>query len=78
MGVYKYIQFAMGKLNIIVLLSVLLLVWDCQAEQTCLEPQKGFFMSYNAMSKRDTLANLFDTINSKIGKYDDTYTNAST
>ena len=68
----------MGKVSTLFILSILVLAWRCQTEQTCLEPQKGFFMSYNAMSKRDTLPNLFDTINTKIPKYDDTYTNTST
>ena len=54
--------------------AIFLLISLSYQQQTCLEPQKAFYMSYNAMSKRDTLPNLFETINSKIPTYNASYT----
>lgn len=39
----------------------------------CLDPQKGYYMSYNALSKKDTLPTLFTSINSKMTTYNQTY-----
>ena len=39
---------------------------DCEA-------QKGFFMSYKAMSKRDTIQNLFTEVNKLVSTYNSTY-----
>lgn len=55
------------------IVGLALLAWTCSAQLKC-EPQKGFFMSYNAMSKRDTLPDMFGLINQKIPKYNCSWT----
>lgn len=41
--------------------------------QTCTAPQKGLYMSYNAMSKKDTLSNMFKDTNTKIPTFNSTW-----
>lgn len=57
--------------------SVLLiaLVAGCAAQLKCPEPQKGVYMSYNAISKQDTLPLMFTEINTLIPRFNDTYNN---
>jgi hypothetical protein len=42
--------------------------------QYCTAPQKALFISFNSMSKRDTLPNLFKDVNTKLPKYNKTAT----
>ena len=37
-------------------------------------PQKSFYMSYDAMGKKDTISNVFDEANKDILMYNSTYT----
>jgi hypothetical protein len=55
----------------IIILSVL--VCACFS-QLCDSPQKSFYMSYNAMSNHDYLANLFQNISELLPIYNSTYT----
>lgn len=55
----------------IIILSVLLCA--CLS-QLCDSPQKSFYMSYNAMSNHDYLANLFQNISELLPTYNTTYT----
>ena len=61
-----------------ILALVALLVSPALSDLQCPDPQKGIYMSYNALSKRDTIPNLFTTINAKIPLYNDSYTNTTT
>lgn len=56
---------------VVFVLSVL--IGSSKADMHCTDPQKGFYMSYNALSKRDTMTDLFILINSKMSKYNFTY-----
>jgi hypothetical protein len=40
----------------------------------CIEPQKTFYMSFPALSKRDSLVNLFLELDKNISTYENTYT----
>jgi hypothetical protein len=39
--------------------------------QFCKDPQKGIFMSYQTMSKMETLSDLFRLINTKLPKFNE-------
>lgn len=52
--------------------------WREDLTALCDEPQKTFFMSFNAMSKRDSIGNAFDEINSKISLKSLTHVDAGT
>lgn len=56
-------------------LAVLLLCSVCVVKSNvhCEEPQKAFYMSYGAQSKRDTMPVLFTEINKKMSVYNYTY-----
>lgn len=59
-------------------LCVVLLVAACvhvgSADLKCTDPQKGFYMSYNALSNRDHLGDLFRLVDSKMPTYGYNYT----
>ena len=46
--------------------------------QSCPAPQKGVYMSFDAISKRDTMTNLFKEVTATLDKYSDSFTNSST
>lgn len=52
---------------------VLLIVIQTQAD-LCTEPQRTFYMSFPTLSKRDTLANLFEEMSNKTTIIDSNYT----
>lgn len=60
------------------ILLVVTLLSLVSVSQKCQFPQKGLFLSYNALSKRDTIANMFTEINGKIEKFNDAYSENST
>lgn len=37
------------------ILMILICIYTTNADLHCTDPQKGFYMSYNAISKRDTM-----------------------
>ena len=53
-----------------------ILLRDIQSQE-CTVPQKGYYMSYNALSKRDTIGQMFEDINAKMPSYNVSYTNAT-
>ncbi len=59
--------------SILPIVLVVLCLQSGFAEQHCLDPQKGLYLSYNAQSKRDTIPGLFNEIDAKIGRYNYTY-----
>lgn len=58
---------------ILSVLMILLCVAPAMCDLQCADPQKGFYMSYNALSKKDTMQNLFTEIDGKILTYNTTY-----
>lgn len=50
-------------------LALILILAPQTNSQFCKDPQKGIFMSFNAMSKMDTLPNLFRLIDTKLSKF---------
>lgn len=54
-------------------LAFVCLVAQAAADMHCTEPQKAFYLSYNAISKRDTMEGLFKEVDSKMNKFNYTY-----
>jgi hypothetical protein len=46
---------------------------SANADLHCADPQKGFYMSFNALSKRDGMTDLFVLINSNMPKFNASY-----
>lgn len=57
-----------------IFLVAVLLITMASAEICRDEPQRNFFMSFPTLSKRDTLANLFDEMSQKTTTIDSNYT----
>lgn len=49
------------------------MVAQAAADMHCTEPQKAFYLSYSAISKRDTMEGLFKEVDSKMNKFNYTY-----
>lgn len=47
------------------------------ADPKCSAPQKGVFFSYNALSKRDTMPDVFKEINKNAKTYNSFYNNGT-
>lgn len=68
-----------NKQKYLIFLLLIIAIINTVNTQKCKLPQKALFMSYNAMSKRDTIANMFDEINSIMEKFNDSsYTENNT
>lgn len=65
----------MSKINQQLGLGVLLFCMSTfvLADLHCTDPQKGFYMSYDAISKKDTMQNLFSEVSGKLSTYNYTY-----
>ena len=69
------------QLNSIYILSLICIIGVLVTKsnsQTCSAPQKGIYMSYNALSKRDTIPNLFREVTKTLNTYNDSFTNSTT
>jgi hypothetical protein len=62
-----------GRYVVLVAIMILLCIHSTNAELHCTDPQKGFYMSYNALSKRDGMTDLFVLINSNMPKFNASY-----
>lgn len=55
------------------LLLLVLCLTQVTSDLYCHEPQKGYYMSYNTLSKKDTMPTLFNLLNTKATYYNRTY-----
>jgi hypothetical protein len=62
---------SISKLSYVILL--LCIVSIVKSDIHCEAPQKAFYMSYNAQSKKDTIPVLFTEINKKMSFYNYSY-----
>lgn len=62
----------MAPLSRCLLLSVLPLILMAEL---CVNPQKSLYMSFQALSKRDSIPSVFAEISTSVPKYNATYSN---
>ena len=67
-----------ANILLITLLAVLAISAIALKVNSCSDPQKTAYLSFNFLSKRDTMSNLFNETNAEIIKYDFFYTDPTT